>query len=125
MKYSALFTVAALAAAAVSSCGSALKCPEDPVIFETKENGRYLSVLWNDKEYVPFCSGSRTQMDECLGYFLDGDRKVFICSLKMQSPDEWIIDYSGEDHSELMIYREKNTRTIPVGLYSDYEWNKQ
>ena len=31
---------------------------------------------------------------------------------------------AGEDHSGLMIYREKNTTNIPHGLYSDYKWNK-
>ncbi len=124
MKISALFTVAAVAACTAVSCGSSLKCPDDPVIFSTKENGEYLSIIRDDKEFVPFCAGSRTQMDQCLGYYLDGDQKVFICSLKMQSPDEWIIDYAGEDHSGLMIYREKNTTNIPHGLYSDYKWNK-
>lgn len=125
MKNFAFFTAAVFTAASAASCSSAVRFPDDPVLFTAKENGQYLSIIWDDKEFVPFCPGSRTQMDKCLGYYLDGDDIVYICSLKMQSADEWIIDYSGEECSKLMIYREKNTKKIPHGLYSDYKWNKQ
>ena len=124
MKKFVLFAAAVITASAAASCSSTIKCPDEPVIFTAKENGEYLSIVWENKEYVPFCSGSRTQMDQCLGYYLDGEDKIYICSLKMQSSDEWIIDYKGEECSELVIYREKNTCNIPYGLYSDYKWNK-
>ncbi len=106
-------------------CGSELKLPDNPVVFDTKDNGTYMSIIWDDKEYVPFCAFDPSQVGDCIGYYKNEDSKVYVCKLKGQSEDEWLVDDLGLDNcNEGMIFREKNTKSIPSGLASDYEWNK-
>lgn len=65
------------------------------------------------------------QVGDCIGYYKNEGSKVYVCKLKGQSEDEWLVDDLGLDNcNEGMIFREKNTKSIPSGLASDYEWNK-
>lgn len=106
-------------------CGSKLKLPDNPIVFDTKDNGTYMSIIWGEKEYVPYCAFDPSQVGECIGYYESNGDKVFVCKLKGQSEDEWLVDELGLDNcDEGMIFREKNTTKIPSGLSSDYEWNK-
>jgi hypothetical protein len=106
-------------------CGSKLKLPDNPVVFKTKENDGYMSIIRGNKEYVPFCAFDPSQVGDCIGYYKNDGNKVFVCKLKGQSPDEWIVDVlSLSNCNEGMILREKSTTNIPNGLSSDYEWNK-
>lgn len=106
-------------------CGSKLQLPNNPVVFDTKDNGVYMSIISSDKEYVPFCAFDPSQVGECIGYYESNGHKVFVCKLNGQSEDEWLVDDLGSDNcDEGMIFREKNTTKIPSGLSSDYEWNK-
>jgi predicted small lipoprotein YifL len=111
----------------LTGCGKQqLELPDKPVVFETTDNGDYISIKWNEKEYVPYCSFSPSQLGECLGYYLaDDGEKVYVCELKEQSSDEWLVDTIAlKNCNEGMIFKEKNTTNIPDGLESDYEWNQ-
>ena len=109
----------------LAGCGSKLQLPDNPVVFDTKDNGVYMSIIWGDKEYVPYCAFDPSQVGECIGYYESSGHKIFVCKLKGQSEDEWLVDAIGLDNcDEGMIFREKKTTSIPSGLSSDYEWNK-
>jgi hypothetical protein len=106
-------------------CGSKLQLPDNPVIFDIKESDEYASIIWGNKEYVPFCAFDPSQVGDCIGYYENEGSKVYVCKLKGQSEDEWLVTDLGLDNcDEGMVFREKNTRKIPSGLSSDYEWNK-
>jgi len=103
-----------------------VELPDNPVVFETVDNGDYMSIKWNDKEYVPYCAFNPSQVGKCLGYYVGDDgEKVYVCELKGQSSVNWLVDtFALENCNEGMIYREKNATSIPDGLKSDYGWNQ-
>ena len=106
-------------------CGSRLQLPDNPIIFDTKEADGHMSIIWDDKEYVPFCAFDPSQVGACIGYYKSNGDKIYVCKLKGQSEEEWLVDVLGLDNcDEGMVFREKNTTNIPSGLSSDYEWNK-
>lgn len=106
-------------------CGSQMKLPDKPVVFDTKNNKGYVSIISADKEYVPYCAFKPSQVGDCIGYYVDNGEKIYVCQLKGQSSDEWIVDVLDlENCNEGMIFREIDTTNIPEGLSSDYEWNK-
>ena len=106
-------------------CGSKLVLPDNPVVFDTKDNGKYMSIIWGDKEYVPYCTFDSTQVGDCIGYYMNEGSIVYVCKLKGQSEDEWLVDNLGLNIcNEGMVFREKNTQNIPSGMSSDYKWNK-
>ena len=110
--------VLAIAAGCSSDTGN-----QEPVIFQQKENEDYVSIIWNDREYVPYCAISPTERGEYLGYMED-DPDVEIYELDGYSSEEWIIDYLNlKSCGEAMLYKEVNVRDIPDGFSSEYEWN--
>ena len=72
----------------LAGCGSKLQLPDNPVVFDTKDNGVYMSIIWGDKEYVPYCAFDPSQVGECIGYYESSGHKIFVCKLKGQSEDE-------------------------------------
>ena len=107
------------------ACGSKLQLPENPVVFDTKETDEYTSIIWGDREYVPFCALEPSQVGECIGYYEDEGNKIYVCKLKGQSSNEWLVDVLNLDNcNEGMIFKEKRISNIPDGLSSGYEWNK-
>ena len=110
--------VLAIAAGCSSDTGN-----QEPVIFQQKENEDYVSIIWNDREYVPYCAISPTERGEYLGYMED-DPDVEIYELDGYSSEEWIIDYLNlKSCGEAMLYKEVSVRDIPDGFSSEYEWN--
>ncbi len=110
--------VLAIAAGCSSDTGN-----QEPVIFQQKENEDYVSIIWNDREYVPYCAISPAERGEYLGYMED-DPDVEIYELDGYSSEEWIIDYLNlKSCGEAMLYKEVNVRDIPDGFSSEYEWN--
>lgn len=106
-------------------CGSKLELPDNPIIFDTKVNDGYLSIVSEEKEYVPYCAFEPSQVGDCIGYYIDNGDKIYVCKLKGQSSDEWIVDVLDLDNcNEGMIFREKSTTHIPYGLSYEYEWNQ-
>ena len=106
-------------------CGSKTELPDKPVVFDIKKYDGYISIVAGEKEYVPYCAVEPSQVGDCIGYYEDNGDKIYVCKLKGQSSDEWIVDVLDlESCNEGMIFREISTTNIPKGLSSEYEWNK-
>lgn len=116
----AMFTMLML----LGGCSYKVELPADHILFETKVNDEYMSIIWDDKEYIPYCPLSSSQIGNCLGYYMEDDNKIYVCELKGQSSEEWIVGTLNLDFcNEGMIYREINTTNILESLSSEYEWN--
>lgn len=119
-------TILMICALLLTGCASKLRLPEDAIAFTTKENGEYLSILWDDKEYVPFSAGESDQLGDCIGFYLSEDgTKIYVCELKGQSSEEWIADTSDLNFcNDIMVYKETTVDAIPDEMSSEYEWNQ-
>lgn len=110
----------------LTGCGKQLALPDNPKVFTVDHSkGSYISLVFEDKEYVPYCALEPSQIGECIGYYKEDGEMIYVCTLKGQSADEWIVDVLNLDNCrEGMVFREINTTVIPDGLESDYSWNK-
>lgn len=107
-----------------SGCGSNTNNNEI-IIFNQKVNEQYLSIIWNDREYVPYCAIEPSKRGDYLGY-VKGDSDVEIYTLDGYSNEEWLIDYLNlEIGGEAMLYKEISVQDIPDGFYSEYDWNNE
>lgn len=99
----------------LNACGSSIKLPDDPIVFEVNYDND-VTLVWNNREYV-YCgifTGTKI-IGNCLGYYTDKtNSKVYVCQLKGQSEGEWLIDTIAlENCNEGAIYKEKNVTSIP------------
>lgn len=97
--------------------------PQDKLAeMERVQRDGYTAILWEDREYVPWSTGSGGRGKQ-LGY-VDGDRADRVYAFSGMAPEEWILDtYDGK--SNAVLYREKSVTDIPPELgRSDYPWNK-
>lgn len=107
-----------------SGCGSEANNNEI-TIFRQETNGQYASIIWDDREYVPFCAIEPGKRGEYLGYMED-DPDVKIYELEGYSSEEWIIEYLDLGIcSEAMLSKEISVQNIPEGFYSEYDWNNK
>lgn len=122
MKKSIYFISLCLTTIMLSSCGQNNKKIEN---METQESNDYLSVIWRDKAYVPFCVVDNKERGIQIG-IVNGDKKDQIYEYKDYSTEEWIISFykSGEMDTS-MLMKEINVTEIPNNLQSDYEWNNK
>lgn len=118
MKKSPLAILAVLATLYFSGCGPEADRNEI-IIFRQTANDQYASIIWAEREYVPYCAISPTKRGAYLGHMED-DEDVKIYELDGYPNDEWIIDYL---NGEAMLWKEINVQDIPDGFYSEYEWN--
>ena len=83
----------------------------------------YVTIVWGDKTYVPYCAISMSDRGKQIG-IVDGDEDHRVYEYEGYTPDEWVIDIvvSGLMDSA-MLMREINVTNIPEGLDSEYEWN--
>ena len=83
----------------------------------------YVTIVWDDKTYVPYCAISNSKRGKQIG-IVDGDEDDRVYEYKGHSTDEWLISrvVSGLMDSA-MLMREVNVTDIPEGLESEYEWN--
>lgn len=91
----------------------------------TESNDDYVSIIWQERTYVPFCAIDNDERGVQIG-IVNGDKNDQVYEYKGYSSDEWIISFykSGEmDNSMLM--KEVNVKEIPNNLQSDYEWNNE
>lgn len=77
----------------LTGCGNQIQLPDDPIQFETFNNGDGISLLWDNKEYIPYSPLERnSQIGECIGYYDDlYGEKIYVCKLKGESESEWLI----------------------------------
>lgn len=122
MKKSIYFISLCLTTIMLSSCGQNNKKLEN---MATKETNDYLSVIWGDKAYAPFCAVDNRERGTQIG-IVNGDKKDQIYEYKDYSTEDWIISFykSGEMDSS-MLMKEINVTEIPNNLQSDYEWNNK
>ncbi len=93
-------------------------------VFSLKHNDGYVSILWEDREFVPYCAGSPEQRGEYLGY-LAGDENDEVYGYRGAADTQWLINYLDSGMmNDTMIFREISVTDIPDGLSSDYEWNR-
>jgi hypothetical protein len=94
------------------------------MIFATKSNGSYRAILYEGREYLPYCLVSGKERSTYLGY-LEGDDMEEIYKYSGYSAREWLLNYldAGSDKKAL-LYRERSVTEIPEGLKSEYEWNE-
>lgn len=104
-------------AAALCACGPKQELAD----MSTGEGGGYMTILWEDRIYVPFCVVSKNDCGTQIGY-LDGDRDNRVCEYKDYPPAEWIASYLTVDGGA-MLFKEINVTDVPDGLQSEYEWN--
>lgn len=80
----------------------------------------YVSIIWEGRTYVPFCTVSKSDCGTVIGY-IDGDSVDRVCEYKDYQPEEWIANYLTVDGGA-MLYKEINVIDIPDGLQPEYDW---
>lgn len=96
----------------------------NPIIFEKSEAEEYSYIIYQDREYVPYCAFSSREREKYLGYVGD-DKQDEIYTVKGYSEEEWLISYLDSGMmNDCMLLKEKNVTNIPDGLSSEYKWNK-
>lgn len=90
-----------------------------------QDNKEYVSILWEDRIYVPFCAVDNADKRNQIG-IVNGDKNDQVFEYKDYSPDDWLISFykSGEMDGS-MLMKEINVTAIPDNLTSDYEWNNK
>lgn len=123
MKRNIIVILMVLIAYCFSACGSDTSNNEI-VIFQQRVNDHYLSIIWDDREYVPYCAIQPKERGKYLGY-LENEPQEELYEFDGYSSEEWIIDYlnMGFGGGEAMLYKEISVQDIPDGLYSEYDWN--
>lgn len=110
----------------LSGCGQKITLPDHPIVFESRSNENYIETIWEERVYVPYCSGGLDKIGNCLGYIEEnGEIQEYIFELEGELVEEWlvgIVDSGGCNTG--MILREINTEDIPQGFESDYIWNQ-
>lgn len=113
----------------LGGCGNKIKLPGEPVVFSvSEENAEYVSLIYEDRIYVPYCPYEKKYLGDCIGYAVrneDSDENVtYICEVKGYPAGEWVIELQDTGCREGMIFREINAEDIPEGLSSEYDWNQ-
>ena len=106
----------------LSACGKSSNQLEN---MTTQESYDYVSIIWEDRVYVPFCAIDNTERGTQIG-IVDGDKNDQVYEYKNHSTEEWIISFykSGEMDTS-MLMKEINVKEIPDNLQSDYELKNQ
>ena len=95
----------------------------NPIIFQKESNEEYAYIIYEGKEYVPYCAIFNNDRGEYLGHIKD-DEQEEIYTYKSYSKDEWFISFNKIGlGGESMLFKEKNVTNIPDGLSSEYNWN--
>ena len=95
----------------------------NPIILEKQSNEEYSYVIYEGREYVPYCAFSPKKREKYLGYVGD-DKQDKIYTVKGYSEEEWLISYLDSGMmNDCMLLKEKSVINIPDGLSSEYEWN--
>ena len=86
--------------------------------------GDYMSILYEGREYVPFCAIDPRCRGDYLGY-MEEDEDDRVYEFEGYSGQEWIINYLDSGlMNDCMLYKEISVTESPEGLSSEYEWNQ-
>lgn len=123
MKKNIIVIMTVLITLCLSACGSN-NSKNQTIIFEQRVNDQYLSIIWEDREYVPYCAINPKNRGAYLGY-LEDEPQEEIYEFDGYSSGEWLIDYlnMGFGGGEAMLFKEISVQDIPDGFYSEYDWN--
>ena len=95
----------------------------NPIIFEKMSNEDYDYIIYQGREYVPYCAYSPNEREKYLGY-VEGNKQDEIYTVKGYLEENWLISYLDSGMmNDCMLLKEKNVTDIPDGLTSEYEWN--
>lgn len=96
----------------------------NPIILQSGDNGEYRYILYEGREYVPYCAISPKARDKYIGY-VGNDKQDEVYTYIDYSEKEWLISYLESGMmNDCMLLKEKNVKSNPDGLTSEYEWNK-
>ena len=70
MKKNIIVIMTVLITLCLSACGSN-NSNNQTIIFEQRVNDQYLSIIWEDREYVPYCAINPKNRGTYLGYLKD------------------------------------------------------
>lgn len=113
----------------LTACGQ-IQPQTQEINFATVNNGEYMALTYDGRTYVPFCAGSSERMGERIGnYSADGSETnlVYVYAVKGQPQESWLMDATGENCRESMLYREISVTEYPEGFVPEpeYRWNPQ
>lgn len=93
----------------------------DLVVMSYEIGDEHVSIIYEDKTYVPYGALSAyADRGKQIGY-IDGNENDKIYEVKGYSMDEWIATALPSDPA--MLYREINVTDIPNNWQSEYGWN--
>ncbi|MCM1540124.1 MAG: hypothetical protein NC121_02565 [Blautia sp.] len=123
MKKNIIVIMTVLITLCLSACGSN-NSNNQTIIFEQRVNDQYLSIIWEDREYVPYCAINPKNRGAFLGY-LEDESQVEIYEFDGYSSEEWLIHYLniGFGGGGAMLFKEISVQNVPDGFYSEYDWN--
>lgn len=85
--------------------------------------GDHAAVLYEGREYVPFCAIDPGYRGDYLGY-MENDEDDRLYEFEGYPRQEWIINYLDSGlMDDCMLFREVNVTGSPEGLESEYDWN--
>lgn len=105
----------------VSLCACS-KQKSDLVVMSYEVGDEYVSIIYEDKTYVPYGPLSAyVDRGKQIGY-INGNENDKIYEVKGYSMNEWIATALPSDPA--MLYKEISVTDIPEDWQSEYEWNQ-
>lgn len=80
--------------------------------------GKWRTVIWEDRTYEPFCVVSKNDRGEQIGY-VDGDTNDRVSAYKDYPPEEWLVSWLPMDGGAMLL-KEQSVTDIPDGLEREY-----
>lgn len=81
--------------------------------------GKWRTVIWEDRTYEPFCVVSKNDRRTQIGY-VDGDTNDRISAYKDYPPEEWLVSWLPMDGGAMLL-KEQSVTDIPDGLEAEYQ----
>lgn len=93
--------------------------------FIRADRGAYAAVVWEGREYVPFCPADAGEQGRYLGCMDDGDVPELIYAWERHSEREWILVRLDTGLMDApMLMRERTVWDFPERISSEYAWNE-
>ena len=98
--------------------------PQSFANYTSVDNGDYVSIKIDDKNFVPFAAVSNSDRGAQIG-IVDNDEKDKVYEYKDFPSDEWVINFYDSGLMDgSMLMKEEHVSDIPDDLQSEYEWNQ-